>query len=73
MLNLMDISWKILSVLRTIYIHNRISHNSINQQIPYELLYNEKVDDNKFEDFGCLFFYYVPKQFRKQLDNSTSP
>jgi hypothetical protein len=27
--------------------------------------------DLKF--FGCLVFYYVPKQLRKKLNNSTSP
>ena len=52
------------------YIHNRIPHKSINQQVPYELLYNEKVDYNKFKVSGCLVFYYVPKQLWK---NSTSP
>jgi len=55
------------------YIHNRIPHNSIDQQVPYELLFNDKVDYNKFKVFGCLAFYYVPKQLRKKLNNSTSP
>ena len=55
------------------YIHNRIPHKGNNNNIPYELLYNEKVDFKKFKVFGCQVFYYVPKQFRKKLSNSALP
>jgi len=50
------------------YIHNRIPHNGgINQQVPYMNYYTTKmVDYNKFKVFGCLVFYYVPKQLRKK-------
>jgi len=52
------------------FIHNRIPHKGINNNIPYELLYNEKVDFNRFRVFGCQVFFYVPKSFRKKLSNS---
>eukprot|EP00833_Pecoramyces_ruminatium_P015816 jgi/Orpsp1_1/1189848/evm.model.d7180000074941.1 len=55
------------------YIHNRIPHKGINNNIPYEMLYNEKVDFDKFKVFGCRVFFYVPKQFRKKLSNSALP
>ena len=55
------------------YIFNRMPHKGIDNKIPYELLYNEQVDYNKFKVFGCQAFFYVPKQFRKKLSNSTLP
>jgi len=55
------------------FIHNRIPHKGINNNIPYELLYNEKVDFNRFRVFGCQVFFYVPKSFRKKLSNSALP
>jgi len=33
----------------------------------------KKIDFNKLKVFGCQVFYYVPKQFRKKFDNSSSP
>eukprot|EP00833_Pecoramyces_ruminatium_P002325 jgi/Orpsp1_1/1176357/evm.model.c7180000057302.2 len=55
------------------YIHNRLPHKGINNKIPYELLYNEKVDYNKFRVFGCKAYFYVPKQIRKKFSNTSLP
>ena len=35
--------------------------------------YKDKVDYNKFRVFGCLTYFYVPKQFRKKFSNTTLP
>ena len=55
------------------YIHNRMPHRGIGNKVPYELLYNKKVDYEKFRVFGCQVFFLVPKQFRKKLSNSSLP
>jgi len=55
------------------YIHNRLPHKGINDQVPFELLYNEKVDYNHLKVFGCQVFFYVPKHFRKKFTDSTLP
>ena len=41
--------------------------------MPFEILYNEKVDYNHFKVFGCQVFFYVPKHFRKKFTDSTLP
>ena len=41
------------------YIHNRIPQKGINNKIPYELLYGEKVDFSKFKVFGCQAFFFT--------------
>jgi len=55
------------------FIYNRIPQKGINNNVPYELLYDEKVDFEKFRVFGCQVFFYVPKQLRNKLTNSTLP
>ena len=55
------------------YIHNRLPHKGNNNKIPYEILYNDKVDYNKFRIFGCHVYFFVPKQFRKKFSNTTLP
>ncbi len=55
------------------YIHNRLPHKGNNNKIPYELLYNNKVDYNKFRVFGCKAYFYIPKQIRKKFSNTTLP
>ena len=55
------------------FIYNRIPHKGINYNVPYELLYDEKVDFEKFRVFGCQVFFYVPKQLRNKLTNSALP
>ena len=55
------------------YIHNRLPHKGINYKIPYEFLYNKKVDYSKFRVFGCTAYFFVSKQFRKKFDNTTLP
>jgi len=55
------------------FIYNRIPHKGINNNVPYELLYDEKVDFEKFRVFGCQVFFYVPKQLRNKLTNSALP
>jgi len=55
------------------YIHNRLPHKGIDNKIPYEVLFNKKVDFNKFKVFGCQVFFYVPKHLRKKFENSSSP
>jgi len=56
------------------YIHIlRLPYKGINNKIPYEVLFNKKIDFNKLEVFGFQVFYYVPKQFKKKFDNSSSP
>jgi len=54
------------------YIRNRLPHKGINNKVPYEVLFNKKVNYSIFRVFGCQVFYYVPKQFRKKYDNTTS-
>jgi len=54
------------------YIRNRLPHKGINNKIPYEMLFKQKVNYNNFKVFGCQVFYYIPKQFRKKYDNTTS-
>jgi len=55
------------------YIHNNIPHKGNNNKVPFEVLFDKKVNYNKFKVFGCKCFYYVPKQFRKKFYNSTLP
>jgi len=55
------------------YIHNRIPHKGNNNKIPYEVLFNEKMDYSKLRVFGCRVYFLVPKQFRKKLDNTSLP
>jgi len=55
------------------YIHSRIPHRGIENKVPFELLYNKKVDYNRFKVFGCQVFFLVPKQFRKKLHNTSLP
>jgi len=55
------------------YIHNRMPHRGIDNNVPYELLYNEKVDYSRFRVFGCQVFFLVPKQFRNKLTNTSLP
>ena len=57
----------------TNYIHNRLPHKGINNQVPFEILFNEKVNYNHFKVFGCQVFFYVPKHFRKKFTDSTLP
>jgi len=55
------------------YICNRLPHSSINNKVPFELLYNEKVDYNKLKVFGCQVSGFLhPKHFRKKFENTTS-
>jgi len=35
------------------YIHNRLPHRGNKNKVPFEMLYNEKVDYSKFRVFGC--------------------
>jgi len=55
------------------YIHNRLSHKGINNKIPYEVLFKDKVNYNNFKVFGCQVHFYVPKQLRKKFTNSSLP
>ena len=55
------------------YIHNRTPHRGIENKVPFELLYNKKVDFNRFKVFGCQVFFLVPEQFRKKLQNTSLP
>jgi len=38
------------------YIHNRLPHRGNKNSVPFELLYNEKVDYSKFRVFGYQTF-----------------
>jgi len=42
------------------YIHNNIPHKGNNNKVPFEVLFDKKVNYNKFKVFGCKCFYYVP-------------
>ena len=53
------------------YIHNRLPHKGNNNKVPFEVLYNKKVDYSKLRVFGCQAFYFIPKQFRDKFANST--
>ena len=54
------------------YIYNRIPHKPINNKIPYELLFKEKVNYNNIRTFGCKVVFLTPKQQKHKLDNSAS-
>jgi len=55
------------------YIHNRLPHSDNNNKVPFEELYNRRVDYDKFRVFGCQAFFYVPKQFRKKFNRISLP
>jgi len=55
------------------YIHNRLPHAGNNNKVPFEELYNRRVDYDKFRVFGCQAFFYVPKQFRKKFNGTSLP
>jgi len=42
------------------YIHNCLQHRGNKNKVPFELLYNEKVDYSKFRVFGCQVFFIFP-------------
>jgi len=48
------------------YIHNELSYKGNIDNISHKILYYDKVDYNKFKIFGCLTYFYVPKQFREK-------
>jgi len=50
------------------YIHNRIFHKGIGNQVPFEILYYKKgrLKINFKVFFGCKVFFFVPKQIRKK-------
>lgn len=54
------------------YIYNRIPHKPINNKIPFELLFKEKVNYNNIRTFGCRVIFLIPKQQKHKLDNSAS-
>jgi len=55
------------------YIHNRLPHNGNNNKVPFEELYQEKVDYEKFRVFGCQVYFYIPKQFRRKFNGTSLP
>ena len=56
--------WK-FSVYHSIYVKNRLPHTTLNDKVPYELFYKEKVDYKGFKVFGCLSYQLRPLQQRK--------
>ena len=55
------------------YIHNRLPHSSINNKIPFEVLFKTKTDYSHFKVFGCRVFFFVPKSLRNKFDNNALP
>ena len=55
------------------FIHNRLPHQGINNQIPFEILYNKPVDYSIFRVFGCRVFFFIPKELRSKFDNNSHP
>eukprot|EP00833_Pecoramyces_ruminatium_P002608 jgi/Orpsp1_1/1176640/evm.model.c7180000058400.1 len=55
------------------YVHNRLPHRGNLNKIPYEILTNKVVDYSQLRVFGCKVFFYVPRNLRKKLDNSSLP
>ena len=55
------------------YIHNRLPHADNNNKVPFEELYNRRVDYDEFRVFECQVFIYVPKQFRKKFNGTSLP
>ena len=49
------------------YIHNRLPHKGNDNKVPFELLYNEKVDYGKFKVFGCQVYFYIPNNSEPKL------
>jgi len=55
------------------YIYNRVPHQSINNNIPYEKLTNNSINYNNIKVFGCRVLFLIPKQKRHKLENTASP
>jgi len=55
------------------YINNRIPHSGINNKIPFELLFKNKMDYSHFKVLGCKVFFFFPKSQRNKLDNNSLP
>ena len=49
------------------FIYNRLPHKAINNQIPYEIVYNEPIRYNNFRVFGCKVFFLLPKPYQKKF------
>lgn len=54
------------------YVYNRIPHRSIRNNIPYEILFNKKVDFSNIRVFGCKVVFLIPKQLKQKFDNNAS-
>jgi len=56
------------------YLYNRLPHKSINNKIPFEIIYNRPVNYNKLRIFGCKVVLLIPKNFqKKKFDNNGLP
>jgi len=62
----MDNSGKMQSVLQIIYITGYLIMVVLTNKFLMNYYTTKMVDYNKFKVFGCLVFYYVPKQLRKK-------
>jgi len=55
------------------YIYNSLSHQGNSNKIPYQELYNEEVDYQKFRVFDCQVFFLIPKHLRRRFKGTSLP
>ena len=59
------------AVATLVYTHNRSPNNAIKNATPYELWFGKRPDISKLRVFGCICYYYVPKELRQKLDSKS--
>ena len=54
----------------TIYVHNRISHNTLGNKTPEKMFTGEKHEVSHLKILGCLVYIHIPKKKRSKLNPS---
>ena len=55
---------------KTVYVHNRLSHNYLGFQTLVEMYIGEKPELSHIKIFGCPVYVHIPKEKRTKLDPS---
>jgi len=56
------------AILATIYIYNRIPHNTLNFKTLYEIKYNEKPNIDNIKIWGLIIYYKIKGPKRSKLE-----
>ena len=51
----------------TVYVHNRISQNTLMNKIPEEMFTRENLEFSHLKIFGCLVYIHIPKEKRSNI------